>query len=56
MLEHPAVSDEYKANVTAVKETLGLIALQENLEKACEELDRVVMKNHADPSSGRRDG
>jgi hypothetical protein len=53
VLEHPAVSDDYKANVAAVKETLGLIALQENLERACEELDRVAMKNHADPSSGR---
>ena len=37
-------TDEYKANVTAVKETLGLIALQENLERACEELDLVVAR------------
>jgi len=56
VLEHPAISDEYKANAKAVKETLDIVALQENLERACEELDRVVMKNHAVPSSGQRNG
>jgi transposase InsO family protein len=56
VLEHPDISDEYKTKVKEIKETLDIVSLQENLEKACEELEYIVMKNHTDPSLGKCNG
>jgi len=56
VLEHPAISDEDKTKVKKIKKNLDIVILQENLEKACQELDYIVMKNHACPSLGQRNG
>jgi len=45
VLEHPDVSDENKLRVKRIKETLDIVILQENLEKACEELYYIASKN-----------
>jgi len=56
VLEHPAISDEDKIKVKKIKKNLDIVTIQENLEKACQELDYIVMKNHACPSLGQRNG
>ena len=56
VLEHPAVSDENKTNVKKIKGKLDIVALQENLEKACDELEYIASKNYAAPSLGRLNG
>jgi hypothetical protein len=52
LLEHPAVSDTLKDKARKIKESLDIVRLQENLEKACDELDRISSKNLASPSGG----
>jgi hypothetical protein len=39
-----------------IKESLDIVYLQENLEKACDELGRIVNKNYAAPSLEGRNG
>jgi hypothetical protein len=39
-----------------IKENLDIVRLQENLEKACDEPDRIVSKKYAAPFLGRYDG
>jgi hypothetical protein len=56
VLEHPDVSYENKKRVMKNKEALNIVALQENLEKACDELEYIAIKNSAAPSLGQRDG
>ena len=56
VLEYPGVSDEDKARVKRIKEKLNIVALQEGLEKACDELEYIVSKNYAAPSLGRLNG
>jgi len=56
LLEHPAVSDINKRKARKIKDSLDIVHLQENLEKACDELDRITSKNHAAPSSRGRNG
>ena len=46
LLEYPDVSDIYKQKATKIKENLDIVYLQENLELACEELDRAASKNY----------
>ena len=53
VLEHPDISDENKTNVKRIKGELDIVFLQENLEKACDELDYIVSKNYAAPAVGR---
>jgi hypothetical protein len=55
-LEHPAVSYENKKRVMKNKEALNIVALQENLEKACDDLEYSAIKNTAVPSLGQRNG
>jgi len=38
------------------KDGLDIAHLQENLERACDELDRLTSKNYAASSSRRRNG
>ena len=45
VLEHSAVSDKDKAQVKKNKARMDIVNLQENLEKACDELDYIVSKN-----------
>ena len=45
VLEHPDVSDEDKLRAKKIKETLDIVTLQDNLEKACEELYYIASKN-----------
>ena len=53
LLEHPAISDTLKRKARKIKESLDIVHLQENLEKACDELDRIASKNYAAPLGGR---
>jgi hypothetical protein len=53
VLEHPDISDENKINVKKIKGELDIVFLQENLEKACDELEYIVSKNYAAPAVGR---
>jgi hypothetical protein len=45
ILEHPDISDTLKDLVMENKKSLDLVYLQESLERACDELDRIVSKN-----------
>ena len=45
--EHPDIFDEDKMRPKKIKETLDIVTLQENLEKACEELYYIASKNCA---------
>ena len=56
VLEHPDVPDENKTRIKRIKEKLDIIALQENLEKACDELEYIASKKYATPSVGRLNG
>jgi hypothetical protein len=56
LLEHPDVSDTLKERARMLKERLDIVYLQENLEKACDELGRIVNKNYAAPSLEGRNG
>jgi hypothetical protein len=56
LLEHPAVSDTFKLKARKIKDGLDIVHLQENLEKACNELERLTSKNYAAPSLRRRNG
>jgi hypothetical protein len=56
LLEHNDVSDTLKERARLIKKNLDIVRLQESLEKACDELDRVVNKNCAAPSLGGRNG
>jgi hypothetical protein len=49
LLEHCTVSDTLKDRALLIKERLDIVRLQENLEKACNELDRIVSKNYTAP-------
>ena len=50
LLDHPAVSEENKKRAMKIKATLDIVALHENLEKACEELFSIAAKKNAGPS------
>ena len=52
LLEHPDVSDIFKTRARKIKDNLDIVYLQENLETACDELDRVSSKNYNPPSGG----
>jgi len=52
LLEHPDVSDILKIRAKKNKDNLDIVYLQENLEMACEELDRLSSKNYKPPSGG----
>ena len=56
LLEHQDISDTLKKLVRLTKKSLDIVNLQESLEKACCELDRVVNKNCATPYFGGRNG
>jgi len=56
VLEHPDISDEDKLRAKKIKETLDIVTLQENLEKACEELYYIASKNGVVPTNGQRNG
>jgi hypothetical protein len=56
LFEHPDISDTLKSRASEIKKGLDIVYLQENLEKACEELGRIVNKNCASPSLGGRNG
>jgi transposase InsO family protein len=56
LLEHSAVSDTLKDKVRTIKKKLDIVCLQEKLEKACNDLDRIVSKNYAAPHQERLDG
>ena len=56
VLEHPDVSDKDKLRVKKIKKTLDIVTLQENLEKACEELYNIANKKGVAPSKGQRNG
>ncbi len=56
LLEHNDVSDTLKERARLIKKNLDIVHLQESLEKACEELDRVVNKNCVAPSLGGHNG
>jgi hypothetical protein len=56
LLEHNDISDTLKERAKLTKKNLDIAHLQENLEKACDELDRAVNKNCAAPSLGGRNG
>jgi len=56
VLEHSAVSDKDKNQVKKNKAFMDIVNLQENLEKACDELDRITSKQYAAPSLGRHKG
>jgi hypothetical protein len=50
LLEHPDISDTFKTRARKIKDSLDIVRLQENLEKACDELERITSKNYASPS------
>jgi hypothetical protein len=50
LLDHPAVSDENKKRAMKIKAALDIVALHENLEKACEQLFSIATKKNAGPS------
>lgn len=56
LLEHSDISDTLKKRASKIKESLDIVHLQKNLEKACDELDRIVSRNYAAPCSGGRNG
>jgi len=56
ILEHSVVSDKDKARVKRNKASMDIVTLQENLEKACDELDYITCKNYSAPSQGRHYG
>jgi transposase InsO family protein len=56
VLEHSLVSEEHKTKAKKIKEKPGIATLQENLEKACDELGFIVSKKFAVPSSGQFHG
>jgi len=56
VLEHPDVSDEHKLRVKKIKEILDIVTVQENLEKACEELYYIASKNGVVPVKKQRNG
>jgi hypothetical protein len=56
LLEHSDISDTLKKRASKIKESLDIVYLQENLERACDELDRIASKNYAAPCSGGRNG
>jgi len=56
LLEHSDISDTLKEQARKIKENLDIVYLHDNLEKACEELDRIVLKNYAASNSGGRNG
>jgi hypothetical protein len=56
VLEHKAISDEDKNKVKKIKEKLDIVTLQENLEKACDELEYIAGRNTAAPYLGRLNG
>jgi len=49
VLEHPAVSEQDKKQAMRIKATLDIVALQEKLEKACEELFSIATKKVGSP-------
>jgi len=49
VLEHSAVSDKDKDQVKKNKASMDIVNLQENLEKACDELGYIACKNYAAP-------
>jgi len=53
VLEHSAISDKDKIQVKKNKASMNIVDIQENLEKACNELDYIVSKNYADHSLRR---
>jgi hypothetical protein len=55
-LEHRDIPDTLKKRVRLIKKSLDIVCLQEGLEKACDELDRIVNKNCAALSLGGRNG
>ena len=56
VLEHSDVSDQDKLRLKKIKETLDIVILQENLEKACEELYYIATKNGVVPTKRQRNG
>ncbi|MCL2833797.1 MAG: transposase [Treponema sp.] len=56
VLEHPDVSEKDKLRVKKIKKTLDIVTLQDNLEKACEELYNIANKKGVVPSKGQRNG
>jgi hypothetical protein len=52
LLEHPLVSDTFKVKARKIKDSLDIVYLQESLEMACDELDRLSGKNYPSPSGG----
>jgi hypothetical protein len=56
VLEHPEVSDENKKRLKKIKASLDIVNLQENLEKACEELFYIATKFNTDPSKRKCNG
>ncbi|MCL2879411.1 MAG: transposase [Treponema sp.] len=56
VLEHPDVSQKDKLRAKKIKKTLDIVTLQENLEKACEELYNIANKNIVALSKGQRNG
>jgi len=56
VLEHSAVSGKDKIQVKKNKASMDIVNLQESLEKACDELDRIISKNYAAPPLGRHNG
>jgi len=56
LLEHPAVSDENKKRAMRIKKSLDIVTLQENLEKACDELFCIASKNGVVSSKRQRNG
>jgi hypothetical protein len=56
LLEHPDVSDTFKLKARKSKGRLDIVHLQENLERACDVLDRIVRKNYEASSFRKRNG
>ena len=56
VIEHPDISDTLKKRIKKIRDTLDIVHLQENLEKACDELDYIASKNFTPPCSGRVNG
>jgi len=49
VIEHPDISDILKNRLKKLKEKMDIVTLQQNLEKACDELDRIASRKHATP-------
>jgi hypothetical protein len=56
LLEHPDVSDTLKLKARKSKGSLDIVRLQENLERACDVLHRIVGKNYEASSFKKRNG